>query len=71
MEMHEYWDEFTGGEKDQFQRAVRRLMRTTFIVRDKDDDSKKLYYFVSNQRDVLSLYLGYIGFDLIVTEKMA
>jgi len=69
MEMHEYWDEFTGGEKDQFQRAARRLLRTTFIVRDKDEDSKKLYYFVSNQREALSLYLGYIGFDLIVDRE--
>ena len=48
MGFEEIWNEYTSSEKDMFQKSVRRLLKQTFIVRDRDEDSKKAYYFVSN-----------------------
>ena len=46
MGFEEIWNEYTSSEKDMFQKSVRRLLKQTFIVRDRDEDSKKAYYFV-------------------------
>lgn len=51
-----------------FKRCVRKLLESTFILRDKDE---KLYAFISresNRQDV-SEYLRMIGFDLLLEEK--
>jgi len=51
-----------------FKRSIRKLLESTFILRDKDE---KLYQFVareSNRQD-MSEYLRMIGFDVIVDEK--
>ena len=41
MGFEELWNEYTSSEKDMFQESVRRLLKQTFIVRDRDEDSKK------------------------------
>ena len=51
-----------------FKRSIRKLLESTFILRDKDE---KLYAFLSresNRQDV-SEYLRMIGFDLLVDDK--
>ncbi|MDO5344705.1 MAG: DUF4194 domain-containing protein [Lachnospiraceae bacterium] len=51
-----------------FKRCVRKLLESTFILRDRDE---KLYSFAareSNRQDI-SEYLRMIGFDLLVDEK--
>lgn len=51
-----------------FKRCVRKLLETTFILRDKDE---KLYQFASREsnRQDISEYLRMIGFDVIVDDK--
>ena len=51
-----------------FKRCIRKLLESTFILRDKDE---KLYQFVSREsnRQDISEYLRMIGFDVIVEEK--
>ena len=51
-----------------FKRCVRKLLESTFILRDKDE---KLYQFVSrsSNRQDISAYLRAIGWDLLVEEK--
>ncbi len=66
MGMEEIWELYTSSERDLFQKACRRLLKSTFIVRDKDEDSKRAYYFISRNPDVFSLYFKYIGFDISV-----
>lgn len=51
MGFEEIWNEYTSSEKDMFQKSVRRLLKQTFIVRDRDEDSKKAYYFVSKRSE--------------------
>lgn len=51
-----------------FKRCVRKLLESTFILREKDE---KLFSFVfreSNRQDI-SEYLRMIGFDILVDEK--
>ena len=51
-----------------FKRCVRKLLESTFILRDKDE---KFYQFVSREsnRQDISEYLRMIGFDVMVEEK--
>ena len=60
------WEMFTSGDKELFQRVCRRLLKSTFIVKEKDDDSKKLYTFVAKNEESISSYLGHMGFDIKV-----
>lgn len=51
-----------------FKRCIRKLLFSTFILRDKDE---KLYAFVSREsnRQDISEYLRMIGFDVMVEDK--
>ncbi|MCD7883823.1 MAG: DUF4194 domain-containing protein [Lachnospiraceae bacterium] len=51
-----------------FKRCIRKLLESTFILREKDG---KLYQFVSREsnRQDISEYLRMIGFDIILEEK--
>ncbi len=69
MGMEEYWDNFTSLERDLFQKSCRRLLKATFIVREKDEDHKKAYYFISKKPEPFSLYFGYIGFDVVIDRE--
>lgn len=69
MSMEKYWEGYTSSERELFQRACRRLLKQTFIVRDKDEESKKAYYFVSKKPEPFSLYFRYIGFDIVVDRE--
>lgn len=64
-----YWDDFTSNEKELFQRVVRRLLKNTFIVRDKDESSRNYYYFAKKHEAALREYLSYIGFDITVSDR--
>jgi len=66
MEFQEYWDAYTASERDLFQRTCRKLLKTTFIVRDQSEESRKAYFFVSKLPEPFSLYFGFIGFDVLV-----
>lgn len=60
------WEMFSSSEKELFQRCCRRLLKTTFVVRDRDEDSKKFYFFISKNEAAFSDYLGFMGFDIVV-----
>ena len=51
-----------------FKRCIRKLLESTFILRDRDE---KLYQFASREsnRQDISEYLRMIGFDVVVEEK--
>ena len=66
MNFDEFWKDCTSSEKDLFQKSCRRLLKSTFIVRDKDEENKKAYYFIAKRPEPFSMYLGYIGFDVVV-----
>jgi hypothetical protein len=67
--MEEIWEDFTSSEKDMFQKSCRRLLKQTFIVRDKDEDSKKLYYFAAKRAEAFTQYFSFIGFDIVLDRE--
>lgn len=69
MNIQEFWEEYTSSERDLFQRSCRRLLKHTFIVRDKDEENKKVYYFISKKPEPFSEFFGYIGFDIVVDRE--
>lgn len=69
MSIEEFWEGYTSSERDLFQRSCRRLLKHTFIVRDKDEENKKAYYFISKKPDSFSEYFRYIGFDIVVDRE--
>ena len=63
----EYWNsEFTSSEKQTFQKCARNLLKKTFIVRDKDEENRKMFYFVSKNSDFFSHYFSFMGFEVLV-----
>ena len=65
--INEYWNsEFTSGDKQFFQKCARILLKKTFIVRDKDEENRKMFYFVSKNSDFFSNYFSFMGFEILV-----
>lgn len=63
----EYWNsEFTSSDRQFFQKCSRVLLKKTFIVRDKDEENRKMFYFVSKNSDFFSHYFSYMGFEVLV-----
>lgn len=69
MTIEEFWEEYTSSERALFQKSCRRLLKQTFIVRAKDEDSKKAYYFISKKPEPFSAYFRYIGFDIEIDRE--
>ena len=46
MRFDTYWEDLSSSERELFQKSCRKLLKETFIVRDKDDSYKKLYLFM-------------------------
>lgn len=69
MTADEYWSStFTAQEKLLFQRVCRTLLKKTFIVRDKDEENRKMYFFASKYSDFLAKYFSFMGFDISVSK---
>ncbi len=65
--INEYWaSEFTSSERQFFQRTARTLLKKTFIVRDKDEENRKMFYFVSKNSDFFTNYFFFMGFEVHV-----
>ena len=69
MDLINMYDNFTATERDTFQRACRRLLKQTFIVRDRNEESRKLYFFVSKNTEPFSVYFRMIGFDIMADRE--
>ena len=69
MNIETMWEDLTSSEKDMFQRSCRRLLKQTFIVRDKDEENKKLYYFASKRPEIFTQYFSFIGFDIVLDRE--
>ena len=63
MNIVEAWDSYTTAEKQMFQNCCRKLLKRTFIVRDKQED-KRQYFFVSNRSEIFLDYFSYMGFEV-------
>lgn len=64
--MEQIWKDLTSSERDLFQRCCRKLLKQTFVVRDKDEEHKKMYYFIAKKPDIFTYYFSFIGFDIVL-----
>ena len=67
--MDTLWNDFTSSEKDLFQRSCRKLLKQTFIVRDKDEENRKLYFFTAKRPEIFTQYFSFIGFDIVLDRE--
>ena len=65
MSRLEKLDDFTQSEKAQFQKICRKLLKMTFIVREKNEEHRKDFNFIKNNIEVFSEYFNIIGYDVI------
>lgn len=63
MNINEAWENFTSADKVMFQNCCRKLLRRTFLVREKQEDRKN-YFFVANQIEVFLEYFAFMGFEI-------
>lgn len=63
MSILQIWDEFTSSDKLMFQNCCRKLLKRTFLVRDKQED-RRHYFFVVNYIDVFLDYFSFMGFEI-------
>lgn len=69
MRFDTYWEDLSSSERELFQKSCRKLLKETFIVRDKDDSYKKLYFFISKNPDIFTVYFSFIGFDITLDRE--
>lgn len=67
--INEMWDDLTTSEQLVFKKCCRRLLKETFIVRDIDDDNRKMFFFVKSNEGLFSDYLNLMGFDVVVKDN--
>ena len=67
--INEMWDDLTTSEQLVFKKCCRRLLKETFIVRDIDDDNRKMFFFVKSNEGLFSEYLDMMGFDVVVKDN--
>lgn len=51
------FDDLTQTEIAYFQRICRKLLKTTFIVKEKNEEQRKDFVFVKNHPEIFSNYL--------------
>ncbi len=69
MTIEEYWDHTTNADKATFQRVCRYLLKQTFIVRDRDENHRRMYSFISRNADFFNLYFSYLGFEAALVRE--
>lgn len=57
-------------DKIRFQRICRKLLKTTFIVKEKDAGSRSDFFFIANNIPIFSGYLQIIGYDVAADESV-
>ena len=67
--MEQIWENLTSMEKDLFQRCCRKLLKQTFVVRDKNEEHKRMYYFIAKKPDIFTHYFSFIGFDVALDRE--
>ena len=58
-------DELTSTELAAFQRISRKLMKMTFIVRERNDEQRRDFNFIKKYQSLFSEYFRIIGYDIM------
>ena len=61
----EQLDELTASETSSFQKICRKLLKMTFIVREKNDEHRRDFNFIKKYHQTFSEYFRLIGYDIM------
>ena len=62
------YDELVMGEKGIFQKVCRVLLKQTFIVCDRSEDYRQLYFFARKHQEMITEYFSYMGYEVVVDQ---
>lgn len=62
------YEELVATEKNVFQKVCRVLLKQTFIVCDKNEESRRMYFFIRKHQEMCSDYFQYIGFEVVIDQ---
>ena len=62
------YDELVMGEKGIFQKVCRVLLKQTFIVCDRSEEYRKLYFFARKHQEMITEYFSYMGYEVVVDQ---
>lgn len=62
------YEELVMTEKAMFEKACRVLLKQTFIVCDRNEESRRMYFFVRKHQEMISDYFQYTGFEVVVDQ---
>ncbi len=60
------YDELIASEKELFQKSCRVFLKQTFIVCERNEESRRMYFFLKKHQEMYSDYFQYMGFDVVV-----
>lgn len=71
MNIDESWNLLSSGDKSMFQKTCRHLLKKTFIVREKDDDNRKMYLFAQRSEvyNLLDAYFSMMSFHIALDRE--
>lgn len=70
MDFTERYSNLISSDKIRFQRICRKLLKTTFIVKEKDAGSRSDFFFIVRNLPLFSGYLQVIGYDVAADESV-
>jgi len=62
------YEELIMTERGLFQKICRVFLKQTFIVCDRNEESRKMYFFVRKHQEMFSEYFQYMGFDIAIDQ---
>lgn len=70
MDLTERYSNLISSDKIRFQRICRKLLKSTFIVKEKDTIQRSDFFFIAkpSNRPLFSEYFQMIGYDVVVDE---
>jgi len=69
MDFTEKYSNLISSDKIKFQRICRKLLKTTFIVKEKDAASRSDFFFIARNLTLFSDYFQIIGYDIAADES--
>lgn len=71
MNFIDRYTDMTSQDREKFARICRKLLAVTFIVKDKDDQSRADFFFVRNKsrHELFNEYFEYIGYCIKVDDS--
>ena len=62
------YDELIASEKELFQKICRVFLKQTFIVCERSEESRRMYFFLKKHQEMYSDYFQYMGYDVVVDQ---